>query len=198
MRLFPKLDVATPLVYSDQQLVCTDVLTTLNDCIRLLDVQSGLVLAESALHKNLVSVEESKELLSLPGRGSRNARAVVEQMGSLSESPGETLMMMRLRELKLPLPVQQYEMHVPWSGELFRLDAAYVQEKIALEFDGAVKMKDFGPADQVLVRERNREKTLHNLGWIVLRFSWETVLNRPAEINAVIRKAFHQRGRELR
>ena len=63
---------------------------------------------------------------------------------------GETLLMLRLREMNLPLPEQQHEVYVPQLGRTYRLDGAYVEEKIALEFDGEVKMTQFGSTDQAL------------------------------------------------
>ncbi|WP_346845632.1 hypothetical protein [uncultured Rothia sp.] len=56
--------------------------------------------------------------------------------------------------MNLPLPEQQHEVYVPQLGRTYRLDGAYVEEKIALEFDGEVKMTQFGSTDQALVKER--------------------------------------------
>lgn len=56
------------------------------------------------------------------------------------------------------------------------------------------KMHEFGPTDQVLIKERSREKALQNTGWLVVRFSWEMVTKRPWEIEHVIKNAFQARG----
>lgn len=194
IRLFPRLDDDVRLVRSEHGLTCTDILTTVNDCARTLDLQSALVIANSALHKRLVNSKELITALNAGGRGSRNSRNIAEWMSEKCESPGETLLMLRLREMKLPLPEQQYEVYVPQLGRAYRLDGSYVEQKIALEFDGAVKMHKFGATDQVLIKERFREKALQNAGWIVVRFSWEMVTKRPWDIEHAVKNAFQARG----
>lgn len=186
VRYYPKLDGATPLIISPPGLTCTSVATTVNDCSRTLDYYSGLVIAESALSQGLLTHQELQEVLDKPGRGVRKSRAVSAHMSQFSESAGESLMLARIREFGYPAPVQQYLVAVPWNGKTYRIDAAYPELKLALEFDGAFKLTGFGPTDQALIKERTREKDLLNLGWTVVRFSWDMVWRRPAELKAIL------------
>lgn len=89
IRLFPRLDDDVRLVRSEQGVMCTDTLTTINDCARTLDLQSALVVANSALYRRLVNLEELTAALNVAGRGSRNSRHVAELKSRRCESPGK-------------------------------------------------------------------------------------------------------------
>lgn len=86
----------------------------------------------------------------------------------------------------LPTPQLQYRMDLP-SGPV-RLDAAWPELKIAVEFDGAAFH------GHLVARERGlrRDAALAALGWAVLRFGYRDVTERPdlcrAQIVAVHRE----------
>ncbi|WP_237221641.1 hypothetical protein [Rothia nasimurium] len=106
-------------------------------------------------------------------------------MSPLSESPGESLLRLVLVEAGLPSPVEQFE--VDLMGQRFRLDLAYPDSMIALEFDGEIKYENFGPRSEVEWSERRRESLLQNAGWVVRRYRWVDVMTRRSEIVAEIR-----------
>lgn len=54
----------------------------------------------------------------------------------------------------------------------YRLDFAWKDKKVALEFDGKTKYFDYGPTAEVLFQERQREKALTENGWTFLRLTW--------------------------
>ena len=76
------------------------------------------------------------------------------------------------------------------------IDFADPELKIAIEVDG----RAFHSDRRSFERDRERQNMLVIRGWIVLRFTWERLLNDPegvvAEINAAIDSRKHQR--ELR
>ncbi|MFJ4210340.1 hypothetical protein ACIPY2_17945 [Paenarthrobacter sp. NPDC089675] len=43
---------------------------------------------------------------------------------------------------------------------------------MALEFDGKIKYFDYAPTDEVIYRERQREKALMELGWKFIWVQW--------------------------
>ncbi|MBF0807805.1 hypothetical protein E4U03_04130 [Rothia nasimurium] len=106
-------------------------------------------------------------------------------MSPYAESPGETLLRLILIDAGLPEPAEQVEVTV--SGLRFRLDLAYPNQMVALEFDGEVKYESFGPRQDSEWSERRRESLLQNSGWTVRRYRWVDLMTRRAEIVAEIR-----------
>lgn len=92
--------------------------------------------------------------------------------------------------------MQQYEISV--AGRIYRLNFALPELGIIIEFDGALKYTDYGPADQVILRERQREKDLQNAGWYVIRVGWGDVYPRPHRLLAMVRDAVERRSRAPR
>lgn len=63
---------------------------------------------------------------------------------------------------------------VAWSAEgQHRLDFAWRNKKVALEFDGKVKYFDFEPTEEAIYKERQREKALTEEGWTFIRITWQ-------------------------
>jgi very-short-patch-repair endonuclease len=109
---------------------------------------------------------------SLNGRhGIRTFRKALQNGDSRSESAGETL----TRELILRLRIRPPELQVEVSSRAgrHRLDFAWKEQKLALEFDGKAKYFDYRPTPEVLFQERRREKALTEEGWRFLRVEWQ-------------------------
>lgn len=164
----------------------TGLVQTLVDCARYLPFEEATVIADSALHQGLTSVEDLAHELSLvTGWGSTKCRRVMNSVSPCAESPGETLLRLLLIEAGLPKPAEQVE--VTLKGQLFRIDLAYPDQKVALEFDGEIKYEQFGSRSEVEWAERRRESLLQNSGWTVRRYRWVDLMTRRAEIAAEIR-----------
>lgn len=88
------------------------------------------------------------------------------------------------RKCDLALPEREYEIRLP-SGRRAFIDFAYPQFKLGIEVDG------YGPHSGLdsWRGDMRRENELKLLGWVVLHFSWEDVLYRPALVIAEIRVA---------
>lgn len=111
-------------------------------------------------------------MLKLAGRsGVRALRRAIEKANGRSESPGETLTGELIHRLCVEPPELQA---VAWSEEgRHRLDFAWREKKMALEFDGKVKFFNYKPTEQVIYRERQREMALTEEGWPIIRIKWE-------------------------
>lgn len=110
-------------------------------------------------------------------RGVRTARRVVERVDPRSESPGESLARWEILEQGLPTPDLQVEVRT--SHGTYRLDLAWRQAKVALEFDGFVKYSGtYGSAADVVFAEKKRQDALEAAGWLVVRITWDD-LARP-------------------
>lgn len=177
------------LQLEDGQLV-TDYLQTISDCVRMLTAPYGLALADSALHQKLVSMTElRKTLLDSKGRHCRKMRNLAEYLSTKAESPGESHVRWVLLEMEIDF-IEQVEIYA--DGQLYRVDFLADKYGIIVEFDGDIKLTNYGPADEVLINERRREKALQNLGFIVFRVDWDLATRRPndlrAQLNDLIRK----------
>ena len=167
----------------------------------LMDLSSmvGHDLVEDALDFCIASGKASIPYLSrfidrYGGKGRRGAGELRELLSARSEhqSP-HTLFERRLLHLiataRLTAPVAQFVVEIPPS-ERFRLDFAYPDAKIAIEAD-SIKWH-FGV--DAWHRDRARSTQLAAAGWIVLRFTWQDLVNRRGWITGCIRAALQGRG----
>jgi hypothetical protein len=115
------------------------------------------------------------------------ARQTLSLSDGLAESPMETRMRLVIVDSGLPVPTAQVKIY---RGRRFvaRVDWAYEEQKLALEYDGDHHMEK---ATFRFDMERQRE--LAHLGWRVLRFNADDVLRFPdrmvAEIRAALRRS---------
>jgi hypothetical protein len=106
----------------------------------------------------------------------------------LAESPMETRLRLLAVDAGLPRPVAQYKI---MRGKRFvaRVDYAYPEYKIALEYDGDHHR------DRTTFRfDMERQNELHVMGWTVLRFNADDVLRRPEQTAAMIRAVLKRAG----
>jgi very-short-patch-repair endonuclease len=115
-------------------------------------------------------------------RGSARARAVLAVADPRAESPMESVLRWLLHEAGVPAPVLQHEIRTP--GGSFRVDFAWPDRMLVVEFDGNVH-RDRG----VFVKDVRRQNELVTGGWTVLRFTSADVLGRPEDVVARIRRA---------
>jgi very-short-patch-repair endonuclease len=100
-------------------------------------------------------------------------RRALADADARSESPGETLTRELLNRLQIEPPDLQVSV---WSAEgQSRLDFAWRDKKVALEFDGRIKYFDFQPTDEAIFAEREREKALTDEGWTFIRVKWSQI-----------------------
>lgn len=93
----------------------------------------------------------------------------------------------------LPMPVPQYEIRDRSGGVLWRVDFAWPDLGVFLEFDGMVKyeklLRPGQRASDVVVTEKRREESICGLtGWRCVRLTWAD-LERPDRAAAVLRAA---------
>ena len=152
----------------------TTVARTISDCARTMGFESGVVMADDALRRGIVTPTAlAAEMAGLGRRRGRTAAVTAAAFASgLSESVGESLS--RVALIGLPAPHLQYELVV--DGMLVRTDFAWPECATIGEFDGAVKygrlLKADETASDVLVRERRRELAIERAGWRVVRWTW--------------------------
>jgi hypothetical protein len=119
-------------------------------------------------------------------RGRRRAEILLDLATGLAESPAESWLLLGLFDAGLPIPAQQVPV-VDLDGNVrYRLDFAWEDVHVALEYDG------FAAHVGRAARDAAREDDLRRMGWTVLRAT-AADLKEPAELHAAIRRAFWRR-----
>jgi len=164
----------------------TSMLRTAVDCARSLSFDRALIVADQCMARGITqrAARTAIDLLG-PSAGVGRASAVIAAADPLSESPGETLTRSRL--LRFGLPPARSQVEVTTRGGRYRLDFAWPDLRVGLEFDGRVKYFGAQPTDEVIYEERRRERALVEEGWTILRIEWGDLF-REAELEARLRR----------
>ena len=158
----------------------TDVARTLFDAGAV--VRRGIVYiaTEQAVRRGLTTRQQLLgRLVEHGGRGRRGCAALRQALLELdplvekTDSSLEAFMLKRVWSGDLPRPVCQYP--VTYEGRHRRLDFAYPDLMIGIEGDG---FGEHGTRDG-FERDRERDADLEAMGWIILRFTWRQVRDRP-------------------
>jgi len=119
-------------------------------------------------------------------RGRRRAELLLDLATGLAESPAESWLLLGLFDAGFPLPAQQIPV-VDLDGNVrYRLDFAWEDRRVALEYDGFAAHVGRVRQDAV------RDDYLRRMGWTVFRATADD-LKDPAELYAAIRRAFWRR-----
>lgn len=168
-----------------------------------LAVDAGAVLGRTAYATVLrelrrhhrVSWRQLAAILQLHSRRGRNGcgplREQLERYYGLEGIPESTLEQQALDlmvDAGLPLPVAQHPVESP-GPHPFRIDFAYLAERIAIEIDGP-----HHELPEVEDYDRWRQAILEDLGWEVLRFKEEDLVYRPDFVTRSIREALRRRN----
>jgi very-short-patch-repair endonuclease len=96
-----------------------------------------------------------------------------------------------LRAAGLPLPELQYA--IPLGYGFLHVDAAWPAVKLAVEFDGAA----FHADRDAWQRDLRRDAALAAAGWVVLRFSYTDLTERPTFCGAQVAAAYRRRALDV-
>lgn len=117
-----------------------------------------------------------------PGRSHRRARQVLEMASGSSESAGESIAHLVMRDVGCPPPVQQ-QVFQDESGVIGRVDFWFPEHGVIVEFDGLAKYRDPSirggrTADEVVIAEKLREDRLRAVDGVrrVVRPIWRDVV----------------------
>ena len=169
----------------------SDPLLTVLDCARLLDPDWGVVIADAALHADLITpgglAEAAEHLPRQPGVG--RGRRLPLVTSALSESPGESLLRLRLRRMGLDV------------REQVQIGAARVDFLVAggvvVEFDGRAKYVLTGDPEHAHWAEKIRNDGLVERGHEVLHIIWADLWDEAAlqrRVEAAIRRWRRRHG----
>ena len=120
-------------------------------------------------------------------RGTVRAAGLWDLASPAAESPPESWLRLLIVELGFPLPEVNFTLLTPTGKELYRLDLAWPNLRIALEYDGyAVHV---GREEQ----DAARREDLRRRGWIVIHVTADDLAD-PSRMAAKLRAAFATRG----
>lgn len=162
---------------------------TVVDLARTGSFRSGVVSADSALHRVLTT---KAELLTVVGAmprwpGVGRARKAVEFASGLAESPFESIARVAFDDWGLPAP----ELQVPivGNGQLIgRVDFLWPAYATIAETDGVIKYEDPARA----VRQLERDAKLRAAGYEVVHITWRDLHGAAEMIKQRILAAFRQ------
>ncbi|BBY45232.1 hypothetical protein A5765_04025 [Mycolicibacterium celeriflavum] len=120
-------------------------------------------------------------------------RCVLPLVDGGAESPQETVARLALIDAGLPAPQTQVQVFDEYGQFVARVDMAYEDFKVAIEYDGPQHWTDPG------VRQRDIDKqfVLTGLGWLIIRVSRDLLRYRRATYVARVESALHSRGFRL-
>lgn len=171
----------------------TSLERTAVDLACCLDYDRALAVMDAALHSN-----SDRERLRHTIDGARRrhgigkARAALGFADGRSESVGESVSRVRMASAGLPAPQLQLNILDPLGVWLARCDFGWRDRGVLGEFDGRIKY--VGTPEQVahtVMREKQREANLRELGWVVVRWGWSDLAD-PAVLRRRIEAAFAQ------
>jgi hypothetical protein len=157
----------------------TNATRTAVDCMTVFDVEHGLATVNSLLRRGLTSrllLHECAGFMS-SWPGTLNHRVVLGLATAVTESVGEDRTLFLLWNQGLPPPVPQYEINDPNGDLVARVDFAWPELQVFVEFDGKIKYQPSladgeSPTDIVLREKRREERICELTGWTCVRITW--------------------------
>jgi len=143
----------------------------------------ALATLDAALRSGTCSRPEMwREAVAQAGRrGIVSVRDLIPLADGRAESPLESEARLAMIDGGLPIPELQYEI-VDGNGELRRVDFAWPEQRIVVEYDGL----DWHGGPEAMVRDRRRTAALLDVGWVVIAIVFEDVRYRSREFVARI------------
>ena len=137
----------------------------------------------AGLVKRLFTPAGAERMLTEVGRRGRRGvgvlRAVLDENALGRERPDgllEPRMARLMKDHDLPQWVFQHPVRTP--GKKMKIDFAYPELMLAIEVDGYEHHR----TKEQLQNDHDRQNLLVELGWTVLRFTWDDVVKRPEQV----------------
>jgi very-short-patch-repair endonuclease len=143
-------------------------------------VPDGSAFLDRALQKHVPFAQVYRAYCrNLGSRGSAKAAALLTAAADRADSAAERTLLRLLREAGLT----GWQLGVPWAAWI--IDLAFPAARIAVEIDSWAWHTDV----ERFRNDRRKGNALVRGGWVVLRFTWHDLTNRPDYVVAEIRAA---------
>jgi hypothetical protein len=175
----------------------TSAARTAIDITTVADTERSLVVVNHLLHQRHTTLDAVRRRYASMDRHPFTLRTdlVLRLADPRIESVGESRTFFACWNQRLPMPEPQVTVTDPRTGEVLRLDFAWPEHGVWLEFDGKEKYVKYlregeSTADAVL-REKGREDRIRELtGWRCIRVTWADLFfpdRLAARIRAMLR-----------
>jgi hypothetical protein len=166
---------------------CTPALDTVLDCCLVRPMREAVVIADSALRRQLVTVDELVAGVAARAGtpGVKRLRRLLTLIDPQSGSVLESLLRFLLNTNALWPSSQVVMKSRDGKRTLGRVDFAFETARLIVECDG----RRWHDPDDARHNDRRRDNSMVRVGWRVLRFSWDEVRNSPAYVLACVREA---------
>jgi hypothetical protein len=150
----------------------------------------ALIALDAICHHRLIRLPELAQYAAERPRwpGVAKLRVLLQLVDGRAESPMETRLRLLLHDAGAPAPIPQYEVRDADGLFLARVDLAYPQWRIALEYEG-----DHHRERARFRRDIARVNALRQAGWLVLRFTADDVLRSPDRVVDQVLAAIRER-----
>ncbi|KUI11321.1 hypothetical protein AU193_12070 [Mycobacterium sp. GA-1285] len=180
-----------PLVHTGDR-VATSPAWTAIEVARALRRPRALATLDAALRSGTCTLPELwRAAIQQAGRrGIVAVRDLLPLADGRAESPMESEARLAMIDGGLPMPELQYEV-VDGNGQLRRLDFAWPDCHVAVEYDGI----DWHTDPDVLRNDRRRQLALQDVGWTVIAIVSDDVRHRAADfVGRIDRQLRHARA----
>lgn len=186
--------LASAEIVFGQDLLVTSPARTVLDLARSLPFEQAVVVADSALHLGLTTIDELHAALASAAsrRGVRAAARVVAFADGRSESVGESRSRVLIAQAGLPAPETQFEVRDQNGRLIARCDFGWSGRRLVGEFDGRSKygrlLRPGQRPEDVVHAEKLREDDIRGEDLGVVRWTWAELT--ATVLGAKIRRAF--------
>lgn len=161
------------------------------DLAPMLPLVDRVVLIDSVLSSTAATREEIADgLMRWPARSARPSQAALALARDRVESPRESQLRVLVVLAGLPEPEVNYRLRDPASGRAYRLDLAYPELQVGIEYDGRQHAVDPGQYR----RDVDRREVLARLDWRVVTVVAEHLFHDPAGVIDRVAAARSERG----
>ena len=158
------------------------------DCAAFVPIEHCIAMGDAVLARQLAGIEELGDLVrwARRRRGVVNARRALPWLEAASESPGESLVRAHLVLHGVERPLCNHEIF--WGREwIARVDLCWPDQRLIVEYDGAVHLED-----RQRKRDAQRRNRLQEAGWLVITFT-SADLGRPWLMVTQVKRALAAR-----
>jgi very-short-patch-repair endonuclease len=162
----------------------TTPLRTVLDCAQVLSTADAVVVADSALRKGLVTIDELQSAATtVIGRHAARVRRVAALADPRCGSVLESLLRVLLVEAGLKVDRTQWTIRDDDGMFVAVVDFAWLGARLIVEADGF----EFHRERSDYRKDRRRANAYCCLGWRLLRFTWEDIRLEPDYVVAAVR-----------
>ncbi|WP_223843056.1 DUF559 domain-containing protein [Amycolatopsis methanolica] len=120
-------------------------------------------------------------------RGIRNAEALIVLGTTGAESPQESRLRLTIIDAGFPIPTTQHPITTLQGELIYRLDLAWAELRIGVEYDG------YEAHEGRELHDATRDDRLSSRGWRIIRVRKDDLVD-PSRFLAELREAFRERG----